>query len=443
MPTDDEMRIDASPTKDFFISMLIKDIDLIDAIADLVDNSVDGARSLRQSSNFDGLYVHIEANPTHFKITDNCGGFSAEKARKYAFKFGRPIEAGTVTHSIGQFGVGMKRALFKIGEQFHIESRTSESYFVLEDNVTRWRSDPADWSFTFAKVAEKPQALPEMDTGTSISVTALRAGVSQDFSTSSFQTRLNNDLSDAHRNAIDSGLVITLNGIPLRADPLLLLESSDLKPAFEELTIGTPEDRVSVKIYSGISDADPNEAGWCIFCNGRLVLKADQSGITGWGEGSERTNPQYHNNFARYRGFVFFEADKPSLLPWTTTKTSVDVDSPVYRAVRLRMTVMMRPVIDFLYKVANEKTGRSETDDLPLELAIKQAKSVPLTEVHLQPKFVSPRPLTVQEPPNTGRIQYSKPTEEIERVKKALKVKSLKDVGEKTFEYFLAMECDE
>jgi hypothetical protein len=34
-------KIDASPTKDFFISMLVKDIELIRAIIDLVDNSLD------------------------------------------------------------------------------------------------------------------------------------------------------------------------------------------------------------------------------------------------------------------------------------------------------------------------------------------------------------------------------------------------------------------
>lgn len=34
----------AIPTKDFFISMLIRDIELLDAVADLVDNCVDGAR---------------------------------------------------------------------------------------------------------------------------------------------------------------------------------------------------------------------------------------------------------------------------------------------------------------------------------------------------------------------------------------------------------------
>lgn len=47
--------IDASPTKDLFITMLVKDIDLIDAIVDLVDNCVDGARRIRRNNNYEDL----------------------------------------------------------------------------------------------------------------------------------------------------------------------------------------------------------------------------------------------------------------------------------------------------------------------------------------------------------------------------------------------------
>src|SRR5262245_49152521 len=62
MPLNQNQTIDASPTKDFFISMLIKDIGTSRAILDLVDNSVDGARLLRPGGNYNGLKVEIEAN---------------------------------------------------------------------------------------------------------------------------------------------------------------------------------------------------------------------------------------------------------------------------------------------------------------------------------------------------------------------------------------------
>ena len=58
---DDPDRIDARPTKQFFITMLVRDIELIRAIIDLVDNCVDGARRMRPAGTFDGLFVHVDA----------------------------------------------------------------------------------------------------------------------------------------------------------------------------------------------------------------------------------------------------------------------------------------------------------------------------------------------------------------------------------------------
>src|SRR5258706_8544952 len=85
----DPKRVDASPEKRFFISMLVKDIELIPAIVDLVDNSVDGARALRGQDDFAGLWVRIRINTSEFVIEDNCGGISTDTARRSSFRFGR------------------------------------------------------------------------------------------------------------------------------------------------------------------------------------------------------------------------------------------------------------------------------------------------------------------------------------------------------------------
>src|SRR4051812_32570873 len=107
--------INASPTKEFFIHMLTRDVSLSRAIIDLVDNSVDGARRLRPGGNFTGLTVTIHLSPEEFRIEDNCGGIPVAIARDYAFRFGRPKDAPNTSGSVGQFGVGMKRTFFKLG----------------------------------------------------------------------------------------------------------------------------------------------------------------------------------------------------------------------------------------------------------------------------------------------------------------------------------------
>ena len=100
--------------------MFTKDIALEQAVLDLVDNCVDGAKRqpLKGARPFEGRKVEIIFNADAFHIWDNCGGFDRKTAREYAFRFGRPKGKNLTPHSIGQFGVGMKRALFKFGDRF-------------------------------------------------------------------------------------------------------------------------------------------------------------------------------------------------------------------------------------------------------------------------------------------------------------------------------------
>lgn len=177
MPIDNV--VDANPTKEFFITMLTKDIELSDAILDLVDNCLDGALRLRSKRNFKGLWIRIEANPDGFKISDNCGGISIELAQKYAFRFGRPEGMTTILHSVGQFGVGMKRALFKLGSKFVIESKTQATSFTLDVDVNQWKRKP-EWTFNF-KQAQDGLNLPEEERGTTIRVAPLHESAKEDF----------------------------------------------------------------------------------------------------------------------------------------------------------------------------------------------------------------------------------------------------------------------
>ena len=116
--------INDSSTKAFFVEMIVRDIALEQAVLDLVDNSIDGAKRMN-GGDFKGRKVEIEIGADKFRILDNCGGFGRKLARDYAFRFGRPAGTPASPGSIGQFGVGMKRALFKFGRHFVSRSATS------------------------------------------------------------------------------------------------------------------------------------------------------------------------------------------------------------------------------------------------------------------------------------------------------------------------------
>ena len=116
----------AIPTKRFFVSMLTRDISLADAILDLVDNCLDGALRVANGNNVDysQYFVKISLNDDYFSIEDNCGGIPRDIAKNYAFKMGREPddERDSDNETIGMYGVGMKRAIFKMGRSCYCQS---------------------------------------------------------------------------------------------------------------------------------------------------------------------------------------------------------------------------------------------------------------------------------------------------------------------------------
>ena len=147
----DEMEINANPTKEFFIYMLTKDIELERAILDLIDNSIDGAKRLRSDGDYEGLTLEIQISTDGLTIEDNCGGIPVEVAQKYAFRFGRPHDMPETQKSVGQFGVGMKRSIFKLGKKALIKSKSSDGEFEVSIDVDEWLVDPKNWTFSFAE----------------------------------------------------------------------------------------------------------------------------------------------------------------------------------------------------------------------------------------------------------------------------------------------------
>ena len=62
-----------APTKAFFVNMLTKDIELEDAVLDLLDNCVDGAlRSVKNQTDherpYEGYYAELTFSGTGFSI---------------------------------------------------------------------------------------------------------------------------------------------------------------------------------------------------------------------------------------------------------------------------------------------------------------------------------------------------------------------------------------
>jgi hypothetical protein len=432
----DSPQINATPTKRLVVFVITKDIRLEDAILDLIDNSIDGARRNGSPSKLAGFHVEIEADSKKFVIKDNCGGMPIALARDYAFRFGRPkdytLSLDGTKKQIGNFGIGMKRALLKMGKKINIKSATKSEYFEVDIDVDKWLEDDTDWTFAFKQQGKAKAGV--QNTGTIIEVTDLYPGVAERFALADFHTSLKLLIRDKEVNSLNSGLSIVLNNLTVDADDVTLLQSGAIKPIYfteqEEFSVG----KVQVKLYAGLSESDNNHAGWYIICNGRTIIRADRSDVTGWGvkAGSDKI-ASFHNQYARFRGYLYFDSDHPSLLPWNTTKTGVDVEHPLYRKYRLEMISVMRDVFQFLKDLDNEKDAVQR----PLHAAVEKAKSAALSSVKPSAKFVRPTGGTkaAKEDALTW-IRYQRASSEVTSVTKNLGVAGPKEAGEATFDLY-------
>lgn len=433
--------IDAHPTKEFFISMLVRDIGLKYAIGDLVDNCIDGAKRLRGADNYENLFIKLTINENEFIIEDNCGGIDLTTAEKYAFRFGRPSEMGTTQYSIGQFGIGMKRALFKIGNKFTIDTNTLTNSFSMDVNVNEWKYE-ADWIFNFNQINEDANNAVE-NTGTKITITELHEDIKNSFLDPSFISQLKEEIEYQNLYNINKKISISINNSELTSKKLNLKVSDNFKVGKWDKKF---ENDVEVKIIVGIGDDDKNLCGWYIFCNDRLIIGANQSKLTGWGDGVAK----YHGQYDRFRGFVFFKAEDSSKLPWNTTKTGMNEDLPIFKTVRQKMIEMMKPVINGLLNPLKQENESSYIGSKILQKSISEAITVNFATKDISSYvsdsglFMHPVPDNVHSkvPNGENRITYFKPTKEINQLKKILGVSSVKEVGERTFEYTYNNEVD-
>jgi len=440
--------IDVSPTKEFFISVITRDVTLADAINDLVDNCIDGARRLRPDGNYQGLTIEMELTDTQFTIMDNCGGIPYDVAYQYAFKFGRAAGAPSTDGSIGKFGVGMKRALFKMGSAFELQSTSENSKFKVNVDVEKWKRltdiDGKDlWEFEFSELTTGA-SFPEDERGTILTVYPLHSAISEEFKLNTFANRLADSLQSSHEQSMENGLEISVNEIQLKHRLATLLVSDQVRPLKISLNYPLDPDHpdpakdVTATIYAGISEPNLAASGWYVICNGRQVLRSDKSRVTGWDETTnEVRTPKAHYQFSRFRGYVFFESKDAESLPWNTSKSGVSSESRIYQSAKIEMIAAMRQVIDFLNKLDTE----SDSEDTLLQAAVEKSKPAKLFSIAPSISFVFPTGTPTSQPKST-RLSFIKPVDDVNFAKEFFEVSTAALAGGKAFEYFLAREKD-
>ena len=425
----------ALPTKRFFVSMLTRDIDLKDAILDLVDNCLDGAlRSARVNPvDYAKHSIEIEVGRARFRIADDCGGIPREIAKNYAFKMGRERadERDSESETIGMYGIGMKRAIFKMGTNAVVRSFNGHDKFKVPIS--------ADW-------LEQPNwdPLPILDDvggdalttqGTTIVVSDLYESVARQFANDGFVDDLKTALGEHFTTFIQKGLRISVNSVavePVRIEVLVSTEAGGPAPYVYTKDI----EGVNVSIVVGINAAQSNDeddeeptefsgdrssktAGWNIFCNDRAVIVGDKSRMTGWGDGV----PLYHPQFSVITAIIEFRSAAADKLPVTTTKRALDTSSPVW----LEAKVKMREGLRVWTSYTNAWKNHPRSDQAiywrsakalalaPALVAVSEREKARRSDggIEFNPAKRMVLPMPPDKKPSSRRVVFTRPIEEI------------------------------
>lgn len=442
MAVQSENIVAADPAKGFFVSMLIKDITLRDAIGDLVDNAVDAIKArVQDSSDLKGCEIEIKLGKSYFSISDNGYGMEAKVARETAFNFGKSDKHHLIDKSIGQFGIGMKRAFFKLGGHIKVKSVAAKSQFELTIDVPEWLKKPKDWKFEFDKGTLKENINNTRNkTGFSVHITNLSDDSKLSFDNDTFITTLQKEIELEHMLNINKGLVIKIGSYTLKPNVITLVNDNNIRPTYWEKV----EQKQSVKILAGISSKDSEDGGWYIFCNDRLIIGKNKTDETVWTGSKGDGVPLWHAQYFRFRGYVFFEAEDSSKLPWNTTKTGMDLDSPYYKEVRGKMITMTKQVMGLLDKLKEEKEKDNPEENQTLNKEVEKSlkAAAPVIKIlsdtkELTNKFEYPIGLfNPQKKTNSVKIAYQVSNEKYESIKNNLGVNTPKEVGMETFNYY-------
>lgn len=458
--------VSARPVKSFFVTMFTRDIPLVDAILDLLDNCVDGVLRVKGKAveSYAGFEAAITFDTSHFMIHDNCGGIPWS-LRDYAYRLGAPPgQPRPSLPMVGVYGIGMKRAIFKMGQHCIITTRNGDDNCEVEI-TPEWIHNEDLWD-----LPARPATTTMKEPGTTIYISDLNPGIDDTFGESgraAFQTELAQRVAEQYAFIIAKGFTVKINGKAVEPRPTKLAfgrrqagqkPSRDIAPFIYKAEVRG----VSIFLAIGLTRAIPTEdeiqaenegvqgryrtlgAGWTVVCNDRAVVYSDRTELTGWGEDDI---PRYHTQFIAIAGIVEFRSDNASLLPTTTTKRGIDAASPLYLQVKNKMREGLKLFTTYTYWwKGREQEARAmveKADTVTFSEIKRRSASLAMRKVQRTPggeqyKPSLPRPKV--QASEVKRISFERPAAEIQLVGEYLLGDSTarpSKIGEESFKFAL------
>lgn len=341
--------IDTGVSADFLENAMTKDVTTLEALFDLVDNSIDAARDnlLRNAcdigqdglpTDYSGYSVKIRIDKNSVRVLDNCSGIDEETLSKRALYTNKPSQHD---YGIGLYGIGLKRSLLKMGTNYALSVDNGQI-----ECKSRFTNKSIGGTRAYTPIANEYET---------------KNRVKSLFSVSKLKTEISNDLHSPKwfENAVEifqlrygiylkKGFKITLHSIVCRKRydiegiaPEIRLDGPVL-PERKVIKLG----EVEVVIESGIhvDYVFPGEErhnisknrkltqffGIYFACNDRVIVAASTEKIHGW-------QAKWHSEYNGFVCWVKFVSRDAGLLPWNTAKTALRTDSSLFLEVREKL----------------------------------------------------------------------------------------------------------
>ena len=162
--------------------------------------------------------------------------------------------------------------------------------FAVPILVDQWmKNDNPPWDFDIDEDHELD------DDGVEIVVESLKEGTKAEFGNPAFIRNLRRTIARDYSLHLNRGLQIAIGDQAVKGLPIKLRQGGEFAPVRVEYKDQAGEDEVMVEIIGGMAapppeSIDPDDAndgdkrfGWYVACNGRIVLAADKTTVSGWG----------------------------------------------------------------------------------------------------------------------------------------------------------------
>jgi hypothetical protein len=350
---------------EYFQRLLTRDISAMESVHDLVDNAVDAARDCilcrpdapvdqyGLPADYSGFRISLRLGASSISILDNCTGIDPITLSERVFVTG---SESSHRFGIGFFGVGLKRALLRLGATYCLHTDTgSTASRMLFSSSELGGSGGGQLSALTMPTRGKPKTL--------IHVSGLHVPVRHETGSEAWREALLSNFSRRYGRYIGKGLSLSVNGIPV---PSFAPSFRSNSPVPRQSANFTTSEGVQVFVDAGMHEAYrlthekdyvkddiyqlTNQYGWYFVCNDRVVRVASHETDLGW-------SASWHQEYYGFLGWVHFVDPEVVNLPWDTKKTTIDPASSVFRQVAGRLQGFAED-----YKTANKKAKKSERD---------------------------------------------------------------------------------